>query len=178
MCRINNYFDSVFPFMCRNVNTMNTDMLNSPSLALCKKLQNKDKVNDREVTSIFKNNGERRVNIILCQLSNSCSNLNFDLYRDHLIDSPTCACSFEYETASHYFFNCPLYIEQRNILFTSLNNFSNHNHMVLNIFFQGCPTCDLIINRQMLSHIQIFIGKTRRFNFYMTWKAMMHYLNC
>lgn len=168
ICRTNNYFDSFFPFMCRTINTMDEDLLNSPSLTMFKKLQNKDKVNDSEVTAIFKNNGERRANIILCQLRNFCSNLNSDLYHDHLKNNPSCACSFEYETAYHYFFNCPLYIEQRNILFTSLNNISDHNHMELNVFFLGCPTCDLNINRQILIYIQTFIGKTRRFNSYMT----------
>jgi len=166
ICRTNNYFDSFLPLMCRTTNTTDNDLLNSPTLATFKHKLNKDIIIDNESTLIFKTEGDRRANIILCQLRNLCSNLNFDLFNDHLTDCPSCACSFEYETVFHYFLECPLYNNLRLTLFTSVDNYGNHNHIDTNIFLQGCPDCDGLTNRQLLNDVQLFIGKSRRFNLY------------
>ena len=39
-----------------------------------------------------------------------CSELNAHLFRNHVIDSPACACGDIYEDAQHYLFVCPRYL--------------------------------------------------------------------
>lgn len=165
ICRTNNYFDSFIPLMCRTINTSDNNLFNSPSLSAFKHQLNKDVPVVIESTQIFKTEGDRRVNIILCQLRNLCSNLNSHLYTDHLSDDTSCA--FENETISHYFLECPLYDHHRLSLFTSTSSYANHNHIDINILLQGCPDCDKTINRQLLHDVHLYIGKSRRFNLYM-----------
>ncbi|PJE77770.1 hypothetical protein CI610_03303 [invertebrate metagenome] len=167
LCRTNNYFDSFFPQMCRITNNANPDLFNSSSLAAFKCKLNNNINAECESLQIFKFEGNRKANIIICQLRNSCSNLNFDLFNDHLLNSPTCACDIENETASHYFFDCPRYNAIRHSLFTSVDSYANHNHSNISTFLQGCPDCDKFVNIQILNDVQLFIGKSRRFNLYM-----------
>lgn len=42
------------------------------------------------------------------------SNLNYDLYRRHLIEDPACPCGNYAETAEHYLLSCPLFNNKRN----------------------------------------------------------------
>ena len=63
------------------------------------------------------NFGNRRKNIVLCQLRNKASNLNAHFLKDHLTDDPYCLhCGYEFEGNAHYFLECPKYTQQRDIL--------------------------------------------------------------
>lgn len=66
--------------MYRTVNTSDTNLLNSPTLARFKLLLDKDKVTDIISVQTFKPEREKRANIILTQLRNICSDLNLDLH--------------------------------------------------------------------------------------------------
>ena len=62
-------------------------------------------------TSLSK--GNRYLSVIHCRIRNGCSNLNNDLFRNHLNVSPLCSCGNGNETADHFFFECPLFNDQR-----------------------------------------------------------------
>ena len=56
---------------------------------------------------------KRKENILLCQLRNFKSQLNLDLYNDHLSDSPSCSCGAPQESTNYYFLECPNYKEEK-----------------------------------------------------------------
>ena len=57
--------------------------------------------------------GKRKFSILYARLRNFCSNLNQDLFDNHLRIDPSCSCLRDVETAEHYFFKCEHYTEQR-----------------------------------------------------------------
>ena len=57
--------------------------------------------------------GNRKSNILLCQLRNCKSQLNADLHRDHLLESPNCIHCMVPETRSHYLLSCKKYEQNR-----------------------------------------------------------------
>ena len=67
--------------------------------------------------------GKRKSSILHARLCNFCSNLNQDLFDNHLRDDPICSCLRSAETADHYFFKCELYIEERVCLFRDTRAF-------------------------------------------------------
>ena len=63
--------------------------------------------------------GERYWSVLQARIRNNCSNLNHDLYINHLCNSPACSCGFIMEDADHFFFNCPNYPNARITLFNT-----------------------------------------------------------
>ncbi|MCG8032136.1 MAG: reverse transcriptase family protein [Candidatus Thiodiazotropha taylori] len=61
--------------------------------------------------------GSRKLSILHCRMRNRCSNLNNDLFCNHLRDSPICECLEEMEDAEHFLFKCSLFHDQRIIMF-------------------------------------------------------------
>ena len=57
--------------------------------------------------------GDRKSNILLCQLRNNKCQLNTDLHRDHLLDSPNCNNCMVPQTRNHFLFDCKKYKLQR-----------------------------------------------------------------
>ena len=54
--------------------------------------------------------GDRFLTVMHCRIRNNCSNLHADLFINHLRTNPTCQCSNDNEDASHFFFDCEMYI--------------------------------------------------------------------
>ena len=50
--------------------------------------------------------GNENISILYTRLRNNCSNLNDDLFRNHIHDNPLCDLCGKVEDAIHYFFNC------------------------------------------------------------------------
>ncbi len=65
----------------------------------------------------------RYVSVIHARLRNKCSNLNSDLCNNHLKEYPYCECAEVVEDAEHYFFQCPMFQNQRTTLLQSLHAF-------------------------------------------------------
>ena len=104
--------------------------------------------------------GGRYLSVIHARLRNRCSNLNFDLYENHLTDIPNCSYCNRIEDAEHYLFTCIRFLDQRIILFRATR------------FCHPLNTKTLLYGRENLSHeenIQIvdavhkFIKDTKRF---------------
>ena len=162
LCHTENYQTSFFPSMINEINLLEPHIINAPTVQTFKKIINTPNDipdQDNNTVEIFKTNGCRKINIILCQLRNECSNLNYDLYRDHLNDTPACRCGNEYESAQHYIMYCPLYTEQRQILITSINN---PFYFTTEILLNGCNVSDNEINKHLLYCITKLIEDTKR----------------
>ncbi|MCG7882888.1 MAG: hypothetical protein JAY96_15005, partial [Candidatus Thiodiazotropha endolucinida] len=66
--------------------------------------------------------GNRYLSVLQARIRNNCSNLNYDLFRNHLTDDPSCQCGFEIEDAKHFFFDCPNYAVIRIDMFRKTRN--------------------------------------------------------
>ena len=65
--------------------------------------------------------GPRKLNIILTQLRNSASFLNFYLFRVGIVSDPSCRCGAALENLKHFFLDSPIYIHVRTILIGNIN---------------------------------------------------------
>jgi hypothetical protein len=65
--------------------------------------------------------GPRKLNIILTQLRNSYSFLNYDPSKVNIVNDAACSCGAPREDAYHYFFTCPNYTEIRLTMMKNLN---------------------------------------------------------
>ena len=66
---------------------------------------------------------QRGLSVMHTRLRNNCSNLNFDLYSNHISPFPTCSCGYIAEDVKHFFFQCPNFTEPRVKLFRELRRF-------------------------------------------------------
>ena len=90
--------------------------------------------------------GDRSTKIALTRIRYNCSTLNADLYRVNIIASPNCTCGPFIEYAEHYFFEYPLYVLQRNSLFSGLPQFF---HPDLNSLISGNELFNPDLNSQI-----------------------------
>ena len=97
-------------------------------------------------------NGERKYAILHARLRNKCSNLNHDLFINHISLTEKCACNANHETTFHYFFECVNYTNERMTMLRSLHQFS----------FQTDLQNEQ--NDILFSIIQTFIKQTKRFS--------------
>lgn len=57
--------------------------------------------------------GARKQQIVHCRLRLGVSDLNYDLYRRHLLDDPACRCGHPAETSEHFLLFCPIFNDAR-----------------------------------------------------------------
>ena len=110
--------------------------------------------------------GDRKSNILLCQLRNNKSQLNADLHRDHLLDSPNCNNCMVPETRNHFLFDCKKYKLQRVELMDWLNSRPNiYETITINDLdlLQGNSHLSDINNKQLLDAVFKYIHDSKRF---------------
>ena len=61
--------------------------------------------------------GQRRLSVLHARIRNNCSDLNRDLYQNHLTNDPSCSCGNDNANALHYFFECENHSYARIIMF-------------------------------------------------------------
>ena len=105
--------------------------------------------------------GNRRMSIYHARLRNKCSDLNNDLYVNHIKEVPTCECGVDVENAEHYFFKCVRFAEQRLALYRATRQFHPLN---TNKLLYGVATKTDAENLNLFSAIHQFIKATERFN--------------
>ena len=71
--------------------------------------------------------GERKYAIIHSRMRMGCSQLNSDLYKIGVVESPSCSCGANRETVHHFFFECDKYVILRNELQCKIIRFGNFN---------------------------------------------------
>ena len=110
--------------------------------------------------------GDRKSNILLCQLRNNKSQLNADLHRDHLLDSPNCNNCMVPETRNHFLFDCKKYKLQRVELMDWLNSQPNiYETIAINDLdlLQGNSHLSDIKNKQLLDAVFKYIHDSKHF---------------
>ena len=104
--------------------------------------------------------GNRYLSVLHARLRNKCSNLNEDLYHNYLSINPYCSCSGDCENASHFFFTCIKYKEQRQKL---LNTVLKYTDASLSVLLYGDRSLSLVDNINIVEAVQPFIQNTKRF---------------
>ena len=85
--------------------------------------------------------------------------MNAHLCRNlHVIDSPACQCGATAETVKHYFFECPLYTNQRDSLFENLGRRSL-SQLLFGDFNLNCEE-----NKHVFLSVHKFICDSGRFD--------------
>jgi hypothetical protein len=105
--------------------------------------------------------GNRYLQILHARLRNNCSNLNYDLYNNHLRESPFCSCSNVIENAYHYFFECRNLINQRHDLFEAIRMYHPLN---IDILLHGSNDLNVDDNTAVVIAVQNYIKHTKRFD--------------
>ena len=139
-------------------NSLEIDIRHSKSINMFK--QRIDKASEK--APLYFNFGNRHLNTLHTRLRYGCSILNADLYRINLVNSPSCSCSYPFENAYHYFFECPLYIDNRIIVFTNIYNLSPD--ITLTLLLNGSEILSDHDNSHLFSLVFHFMKRTGRFN--------------
>ena len=105
--------------------------------------------------------GERKYNILLTRLRHNCSSLNSDLFNVNIIQYSNCSCGALTENVNHFFFECPLYTQQRNSLLAQL---MPDNTVTLDLLLNGNTLLDNDSNKNVILAVLHFIKSTRRFS--------------
>lgn len=104
--------------------------------------------------------GTRKANILHCQIRLHCSNLKAHLVELHVLDDPTCLCSYGSEDTKHFLLQCPLYYRQRMVLSNIVTTFTRFAEEIL-LF--GDPNLDFETNCIIFSAVHNFITDSGRF---------------
>ena len=93
---------SCIPFSVCLWNNLEQEIRNSTSISSFKSKESK-MTEPTKIPNIYCI-GNRNISVLHARLRNKCSNLNEDLYQNHLRLDPMCECGNESENAKHYFF--------------------------------------------------------------------------
>ncbi len=107
--------------------------------------------------------GERNLDIHHTRMRLGCSKLKAHLHFNlhvHVIDSPLCTCGPIIEDPSHYFLKCPLYQQQRIVLFNKINIIRPPD---IALILHGDRNLTVDENLNIVLSVQTFINTTRRF---------------
>ena len=104
--------------------------------------------------------GERKFSIIHARMRNSCSNLNFHLFCNHLSQNAFCSCGEVIENEEHFLFVCPKYSNLRVKLFHDLRIFHPLN---TNLLLFGKPELSYEDNCKIFLSVQNYIKGSKRF---------------
>ena len=99
---------------------------------------------------------------MLTRIRHRSSSLKAYLYGVNIIPSPACSCGAPIKNADHYFFECPLYINQRNNLFVNLNRLQINDADVA-VLTTGSHNYDENINRSIIQFAIKLIKDSQRF---------------
>ena len=106
--------------------------------------------------------GERWASIHHARMRMSCSLLNYDLcYNIHVSDNPSCACSAPFETAQHFFLECPRFLHIRLKLIQSIEHFTTCS---LNTILYGCNDLSFKDNIAIFDAVHSYINDSDRFS--------------
>ena len=104
--------------------------------------------------------GKRKYNILHTRLRQTCSSLNYDLFRCNLVPDPSCNCGNACENAFHFFLECPLYLQQRT---TMLNKLLHIQRINLDLLLSGDESKPLEYNQTIFQAVQQYIEESKRF---------------
>ena len=105
--------------------------------------------------------GKRTESVFHSRIRNKCSNLNNDLYQNHLKDFPLCDCGRSIEDAEHYFFRCERYNNERVTLFRATRKF---HPLGVHFILYGSDAFSEKDNVIFFGYVHQYIKNTKRFN--------------
>ena len=114
--------------------------------------------NSKRVKNQYFDLGDRKINTILGSIRLRCSQLNDDLTRNNILNNNKCVCG-SIETASHYFFDCKLYTNERIILY----NQTTFVELSLPFILNGNINQNLQHNKHLHAAVSTFINSSNRF---------------
>ena len=156
--RLEIYSKSVLPSSIKLWNDLDIETRNSDTLfSFKRKLR---QLYNSSVVPTFFLVGDRFLQIHHARIRNKCSNLNHDLFNNHLRDSQQCMCGYQCEDAEHFFFRCQLYTNQRLQLFTNTRQY--HPLSCQKLLF-GIDNLSDEENSDLFKNVQQYIKQTRRF---------------
>jgi hypothetical protein len=154
-------FSNSFVISATNLwNNLPPDIKESETLDIFKHKLKSILYSQPEVPEYFKH-GNRTLSVYHARIRNNCSNLNGDLYMNHLTDNNTCLCNNDIENAEHFFFRCRQYQTQRIKMFHATRQFHPLNIQTL---LQGRTNLSLEQNTLIFKAVQQYIKDTKRFN--------------
>ena len=118
-CRLEISKRSFFPSTTHDWNNLPDNFKLANSLAQFKRFL---KLKDVAVPRLYYNEKNRFVEIIHCKIILEISDLNNHLFKRHLRNDSVCACGYKTENSKHYFFDCPLYIQERTLTILTIPN--------------------------------------------------------
>ncbi len=153
------YSKSFIPSSLALWNELGDEIKHSPSLATFKaKLKQLFKP---AIVPAYYLIGERTQSIYHARIRNQCSNLNSDLFINHLRESPLCHCTQDVENAEHFFLKCTSFNQQRQHMFTATRQ---HNPLSIDTILFGDESKEYEYNATLFIEVQRYIKLTRRFN--------------
>ena len=102
----NLYYNSFYPSTKLDWNNLPQEIKESSSVASFKYQLNKD--TQRRVPPRFFSAGSSLGHILHARIRMACSSINSDFYRKNIIPCSSCDC-LGFESAYHFFFECPNY---------------------------------------------------------------------
>ena len=93
--------------------------------------------------------GKRETSVKHAQLRMNCSKLNYHLYLLHVLDSPVCPCGHNCEDINHFLLDCPLFAQEREIMFDGFRSICDIN-ISCNILLYGSDFLDNSTNYKIL----------------------------
>ena len=104
--------------------------------------------------------GNRKANIILARLRMGCSELNDDLYRIGVVNSPSCSCGARRENSFHFFMICPKYLAIRQHLHSELIKTAKYS---IGTILYGDKELSVKKNNEIVDLVHNFITNSNRF---------------
>ena len=104
--------------------------------------------------------GKRFESVHHARIRNNCSNLNNDLYSNHLVLSAFCDCGEDIEDAKHFLFNCNRFNAQRLVLFRETRKFYP---LDVQFILEGSDLLSEEDNLELFKAIHQYIKATKRF---------------
>ena len=102
--------------------------------------------------------GFRMEQVKHCRLRLASSNLNYDLFRRHLLEDPACSCGYTAETSEHFLLHCPLYNSIRNKTISKLDEKQRN----INTLLFGNDQLHLETNKIFFAIVQDILRQTDR----------------
>ena len=164
-CRNDRFLNSFFPNSIEIWNDLGPELRGSKTLSIFKnQLLKIFRPKKREIFGIHDHEGVKR----LFQLRVGLSPLKNHKKSHNFIDTPNdlCECTHHSETTQHYLLHCNNYIDQRRVLFNTLNPLLGANNMrflddnsLISLLLYGIKTLDDPTNRSILNATILYIKK-------------------
>ena len=129
------------------------------NLYLCLKVKSFSRLTSPRYLNIISSN--RQLSVLHTRIRNNCSDLQLELFNNHVSDNAFCSCGHCIESAEHYFFRCSHYTLHRHTLFNSLRPFPS-SQCKLTTF--GCTEYDYETNCKIFLSVHTYTKDTKRFD--------------